>query len=103
MTLFKLHLALPALLFIAACAQPEPVPEPIYPQPVYDKWGNDIGAGGGGCSGGKTAGASSNCIPQTGQGRYKQPAVTEKVGTTGHLPPLTKTVEGGGDGSGAAQ
>lgn len=71
-------LFVPALLTLAACAQPEPVPEPIAPEPVYDKWGNGVSAGG--CTGGQTGGAGANCIPvptgervPTGEGGFTQP------------------------------
>jgi len=48
-----------SVLVLGACAQPEP--EPIMPEPVYNKY--DEGDGGGGCVGGQIAGAGDQCIP----------------------------------------
>jgi len=60
-----------ALVIVAACAQTEPAPQPIAPEPVFDKYGNEMTQGGG-CSGGQyAAGADSNCIPTGDQG-YEQ-------------------------------
>ena len=76
-------LSVPALLIVAACAQPEPIPEPIAPEPIFDKYGNELD-GGGGCTGGQYAGTSSSCIPPTGQQGYDE----------------TGQQDGGGDASG---
>lgn len=67
MSFFKLFPAMPILMIVTACAQPEPAPEPIAPEPVYNKYGNESG---GGCTGGQTAGTNTNCIPPTGQQSY---------------------------------
>ncbi len=82
MSLFKSLSTISILVIVSACAQPEPVPEPIAPEPVYDKYGNE---GGGGCTGGQTAGGSSNCIPPTGQQGYED----------------TQTQDGGGGDAGS--
>jgi hypothetical protein len=80
----KLQLAIPMLMIVAACAQPEPTPAPIYPEPVYDKWGNDISGGGGGCAGGQQAGGSANCIPQTDRQGNTLTHVQEPDGNDGN-------------------
>lgn len=62
-----LTLCFGAAMILAACAQTEPAPQPapIMPEPVFDKYGNEVDGGGGGCAGG-TAGAA-NCVPLTPQ------------------------------------
>lgn len=57
-----------ALGLAAGCSQPEPEPVIITPEPVYDKYGNEIG--GGGCA--QTPGAAG-CDPDDDQRRYGQP------------------------------
>ena len=66
-------------LLAAACSQPEPEPTYITPEPVLDKYGNEVG--GGGCPEGSTAGAAGNCLP--GDDNYNR----------------TQTTAGGGGGS----
>lgn len=39
----KLTAVLIALTAMAACSQPEPEPVPVMPEPVYDKYGNQVG------------------------------------------------------------
>ncbi len=52
-------------LLMTACSQREPEPTYITPEPVFDKYGNEVG--GGGCTGGSTAGAAGgNCLPDGG-------------------------------------
>lgn len=36
------------ILALGACAKPAPAPEPIQPQPIYNKYGKAIGCEGGG-------------------------------------------------------
>ncbi len=42
MTKLKITAVLVALTALTACAQPEPEPVPVMPEPVYDKYGNQI-------------------------------------------------------------
>lgn len=42
MKLMKAAAILSVLSFLAACAQPEPEPAPIQPEPTYDKYGNVV-------------------------------------------------------------
>lgn len=52
-------------LLMTACSQREPEPTYITPEPVFDKYGNEVG--GGGCTGASTAGAAGgNCLPDGG-------------------------------------
>ncbi len=55
-----------SMLALGACSQPEP--QPIQPQPTYDKYGNPDG---GGCVGGQTAGGGNPCPPPGDY--YEQP------------------------------
>ena len=42
MKLIKAALILATAGFLVACAQPEPEPAPIMPEPTYDKYGNAV-------------------------------------------------------------
>ncbi len=42
MKLITLASLLATVTFLAACAQPEPEPAPIMPEPTYDKYGNPV-------------------------------------------------------------
>lgn len=49
---------------VAGCSRPNPVPQPVYAQPVYDKYGAVVD--GGGCSSGQSApgaASSTDCLP----------------------------------------
>jgi hypothetical protein len=59
---------------LSACSRPAAEPEPIYVEPVYDKYGAVVD--GGGCVGGQaTAGtaAANDCLPPPTFDRQPQP------------------------------
>lgn len=70
MRILVLSSAVCCLGLVMGCAQPEP--EPVMPEPVYDKYGNEIV--GDGCT--QTAG-SANCYPR---GDYQPPSSGQRGG-----------------------
>ncbi len=92
MMLLKTLSTVSALVIVAACAQTEPAPQPIAPEPVFDKYGNEMSQGGG-CSGGQYAGADSNCIPTSDQQGYDETGSNQNGGDS------AGDNSGGGDGS----
>lgn len=67
---------------LSACSRPAAEPEPIYVEPVYDKYGAVVD--GGGCVGGQaTAGAAAtDCVPPPTFDRQPEPGGGEDGSST---------------------